>query len=88
MGVAAGPVGVGASAASANLSADILSFLRSKGLYAGISLDGAVAAIRPDWNEAYYGRKVSPTDILIRRGVSNSQAGALIAAITKVAGGR
>ena len=35
-GVAAGPVGIGAQAASANLSADILSFSRSKGLYGGI----------------------------------------------------
>ncbi len=87
-GVAAGPVGAGASAASANLSADILSFSRSKGLYAGMSLDGAVAAVRPDWNDTYYGRRVSPMDILIRRTVSNSQAAPLIEAITKVAGGR
>ena len=35
-GIAAGPVGMGAAAASANLSVDILSFLRSEGIYGGI----------------------------------------------------
>ena len=46
VGVAAGPVGVGASAATANISADILTFALSKGLYAGISLDGAAVTVR------------------------------------------
>ncbi len=36
--LAAGPVGAGVSASTVNLSADILSFSRSKGLYGGISL--------------------------------------------------
>jgi len=45
-GIAAGPVGIGAAAASANLSADILSFSRSEGLYGGISLEGAVVKTR------------------------------------------
>jgi SH3 domain-containing YSC84-like protein 1 len=83
IGIAAGPVGVGVSAASANLSADIISYARSKGLYGGISLDGAVVATREDWNDAYYrrnvtdpgyARKVTPTDILIRHNVTNPQA--------------
>ena len=62
-GVAAGPVGIGAAAATANLSADILSFSRSKGLYGGVSLDGAVVAPRASLNDAYYGKEVSPADI-------------------------
>jgi lipid-binding SYLF domain-containing protein len=44
--VAAGPVGGGATAETANVSADILSFARAKGLYAGVSLEGAVMAKR------------------------------------------
>jgi len=57
VGIAAGPIGAGVSAASANLSADILSFARSKGLYGGVSLDGAVVAIRHVLNEAYLARR-------------------------------
>jgi SH3 domain-containing YSC84-like protein 1 len=84
-GLAAGPVGMGVSAASANLSADILSFSRSKGLYGGISLDGAVVATRGDWNEAYYGKPLTPTDILIRKTVINPQAQRLIESVAKAA---
>ncbi len=82
-GVAAGPVGVGVSAATANLSVDILSFSRSKGLYGGISLDGAVIATRGDWNSAYYDKPVEPGDILTIQTVTNPQAANLIQAITK-----
>ena len=77
-GVAAGPVGMGAQAATANLSADILSFSRSKGLYGGISLDGTVVAVRDSLNEAYYGKKVTPTDIFVRHGVRSPQTACLI----------
>jgi lipid-binding SYLF domain-containing protein len=77
IGVAVGPVGMGASAATANLSADILSFSRSKGLYGGLSLDGAVVAVRDSLNRAYYGKTVSPTDILVRHTVSHPEGMAL-----------
>jgi len=84
-GVAAGPVGIGAQAATANLSADILSFSRSKGLYGGISLDGAVVAVREALNEAYYGKKASPTDILVRHGVKNPQTACLLQGLKRSA---
>lgn len=88
VGVAAGPVGAGASAATANISADILTFALSKGLYAGISLEGAVVAVRNEWNGAYYNKPgVTPTDILIRKDVSNPGSAKLIAAVSKAAGG-
>ena len=87
-GVAAGPVGAGADAATANLSADIISYSRAKGLYAGISVEGAVVASRGALNEAYYGKEVSPTDILIRRAVTNPQAAGLIEAVSKAVTGR
>lgn len=85
VGVAAGPVGIGASAATANISADILSFSISKGLYGGLSLDGSVVAIREDWNHAYYGKEASATDILIRQEVTNPQANRLIEKVAKAA---
>jgi SH3 domain-containing YSC84-like protein 1 len=86
VGVAAGPVGAGVAASSANLSADILTFARSKGLYGGVSLDGAVMAVRGSLNDAYYGRKVTPTDILVRRDVSNPQAAGLLQSVRKATG--
>jgi lipid-binding SYLF domain-containing protein len=82
--VAVGPVGAGVEAATApNLSADILSFARSKGLFAGISLEGAVIAAGDDANSAYYGKSVRPLDILVRRDVGNKGSVGLREAVTK-----
>jgi lipid-binding SYLF domain-containing protein len=81
--IAVGPVGAGAGGATAALSADIISFSRAQGLYGGISVDGSVIAVRDGWNSAYYGKSVTPTDILVRGAVSNSHAAPLIAAVTK-----
>ena len=85
-GIAVGPIGIGAAAATANLSADIISFSRAKGLYGGVSLDGAVVAVRDGLNDAYYGKRVRPTDILIRHDVANPQSEGLIQAVEKTAG--
>jgi len=84
--IAAGPVGAGASASTAGLSADVVSYARTKGLYAGMSLQGAIVGTRGALNQAYYGQAASPTDILIRRTVSNPQAAGLIEALTKAGG--
>jgi lipid-binding SYLF domain-containing protein len=86
VGVALGPVGAGAEAATANLSADIISYSRAKGLYAGVSVEGAVVATRDALNRAYYGKEASPTDILVKRAVSNKKAAGLISAVSKAAG--
>jgi lipid-binding SYLF domain-containing protein len=81
--IAAGPVGMGAQAATENISADILSFSRAKGAYAGISLDGALVKVRNGLNEAYYNTKVTPTEILIKRTVRNPHSDRLIAQISR-----
>jgi lipid-binding SYLF domain-containing protein len=88
VGVALGPVGMGAEAATANISADIITYALSKGLYGGVSLEGALVAVRAGWNEAYYKKKgVTPTDILIRKEVKNPHASKLIETVSKGAGG-
>jgi len=46
--VAAGPVGAGTTVTTA----DILDFSRTKGVYAGISLEGSVIKPRDGWNES------------------------------------
>jgi lipid-binding SYLF domain-containing protein len=88
VGVAVGPVGMGAAASTANLSGDIISFSRSKGLYAGLSLDGAIVKTRGDMNNAYYKGIATPVDILIRRSASNPHAAGLIETISRLAGGQ
>ncbi len=75
--VAAGPVGASAKAQTA----DILAFGRSKGLFGGISIEGAVVAPRYEWNKSYYNTSVGPVDILIRKTVKNPQADELRAAL-------
>ena len=86
--VAAGPVGGGATAATAGLSADLISFSMAKGLYGGFSVDGSVVGVRTALNQAFYGKPASPTDILIKGTVTSPQADPLIGAVTKLAGGR
>jgi len=86
--VAAGPVGAGAEAATAGLSVDILSFSLSQGLYAGISAEGGVLGARGSLNKAYYGKEVSPADILVKHEVTNPHAAGLLEEITKVASGK
>ena len=69
--VAAGPVGAGAKAQTA----DVLAFSRTKGgLYVGLNLEGAVIATREDWNRAYYGADVRVADILVAGNVRNRSA--------------
>jgi lipid-binding SYLF domain-containing protein len=67
---AAGPVGRTAEGATdAQLHAEILSYSRARGLFAGVSLDGAVLKQDTDDNARLYGHKVDPKDILIRGAV-------------------
>lgn len=64
--VAGGPVGRTASAATdAQLTAQILSYARSKGLFAGLALEGAVLKPSSGDNEKLYGKKVAAKDLLL-----------------------
>lgn len=72
--VAAGPVGRTAQAATdAELKAEIYSYSRARGLFAGVALDGAVLAIDHRANQSTYGRNVTPRAIFEGR-VSSSPA--------------
>lgn len=68
--VAAGPVGVGTKAQTA----DILAYSRTKGVFAGFSLEGAVVKVRPKYNAAYYSKEVRPLDILVAQNISSPHA--------------
>jgi SH3 domain-containing YSC84-like protein 1 len=86
--VAAGPVGGGTAAGTAGLSADLVSYSIAKGLYGGFSVDGSVAGVRTTLNHAYYGKPVSPTDILIKGEAKNPHAHELLERVEQLAGGR
>lgn len=78
--VALGPVGAGARAQLA----DIYAFSRSKGLYGGINVEGAAVEVRDDLNGGFYGRAVTPSEILIRRTVTNGQANGLRSSASRI----
>jgi lipid-binding SYLF domain-containing protein len=87
--VAVGPVGAGIEGSTAmNLSADLLTFARAKGLFGGISLESAVIATRDEWNRDYYGKEVRPADILVKGAVMNPQSADLKAALARAAAGK
>ena len=63
--VAAGPVGRSATAGTdIKLNAEILSYSRAKGVFAGVSLDGAVVQADKSGDKAMYGDNVVRQDIL------------------------
>ena len=67
---AAGPTGAQATGYNADaMKADVLTYSRSKGLFAGVSLEGASMDTDDDANKALYGKQVSAKEI-----ISGSQA--------------
>ena len=83
--VAGGPVGRTSSAATdLQMHAEILTYSRARGLFAGISLKGAVLKQDGDANERLYGRKLTPQEICLKgAGGVPAAARALDLALTK-----
>ena len=76
-GLAAGPEGRTAEAATdVKLNAEIYSYARSKGLFAGVSLEGASIAPDQESVRAFYGKDVSPQTILFKGEVPTHPAAA------------
>ena len=74
--VAAGPKGRASEAATdAYMGAEILSYSRSKGLFAGVSLKGSTLRQDNGANEDLYGRKISAREIVLEQKVSVPSAG-------------
>ena len=62
---AAGPIGRSAEAKTdALMTAEILGYSRSRGIYAGVSLEGSTLREDGDANDAMYGRKIANREIL------------------------
>ncbi|MEL6371977.1 MAG: lipid-binding SYLF domain-containing protein [Pseudomonadota bacterium] len=81
LSIAAGPIGAGAKAQTT----DILAFSRSRGLYGGVSLEGAVLKTRRKWNDAYYNASVSPAEVIFKNEVYNPASAQLQNAVWRLA---
>lgn len=83
-GLAVATIGAGISGGTtAALRADVVSVAKSRGLYAGISLEGSILARRNEENAAYYGRAVSPEQIVLSMEAHNPGADNLRAALIR-----
>jgi len=84
--VAAGPKGRDATASTdATMRAEILSYSRSRGLFAGISLEGTSVRPDDDASRKVYGRKLKARQIIQGTGVEVSDSGRrLVNLLTKV----
>ncbi len=71
-GIAAGPVGGGASAHG--LAADIIAYAKKKGAFGGMAVEGAFVSVSNESNSAYYGKAVRPTDIIVKKEVGNPES--------------
>ncbi len=80
--VALGPMGTGTST---NVTTDFVSFAKAKGIYVGLNLEGAVVSVRNTLNRAYYGKAVTPVDILVKRDVTNKGSASLRETLKKAA---
>jgi SH3 domain-containing YSC84-like protein 1 len=73
--IAAGPVGRDARAATdAQMQAEILSYSRTQGLFAGVNLSGGVVKPDADDNADLYGKSISPRDVVLGSSVQPPDA--------------
>lgn len=78
--VAAGPIGAGAGAP---VTADMVTFVRSRGLYGGINLSGTVISVDDKRNQTFYGRPATPVDILVEGRVRSEDGRPLVRLLEK-----
>jgi lipid-binding SYLF domain-containing protein len=78
--VAVGPKGQGTGA---SVTADFVVYAKAKGAFAGVAFDGSVLDVRDKLNNAYYGKAVTPADILVKREASNPASAKLQEALAK-----
>jgi SH3 domain-containing YSC84-like protein 1 len=77
--VAAGPKGRDASAdTDATMRAEILSYSRARGLFAGISLEGSTLRPDNDANKDVYGRKITAKEIVLGHKIGVPASGRLL----------
>ena len=74
-------------ATTAAAGADIVAFGRSRGLFAGVSLDGSIIGARSGWNQVYYGQPFAAQQIVRQyAGANNSGAQPLRETLARFSG--
>jgi len=83
--VAVATIGVGVQGSTTTaLRADIVAFAATRGLFAGVSLEGSVISQRTEWNQTYYGQGFSPQQIVLSGQGQNPGAEPLREMLTRV----
>jgi SH3 domain-containing YSC84-like protein 1 len=86
--VAVATIGAGVSGSTtAALNADIVAFASTRGLFAGVSIDGSLISSRSDWNQQYYGQPLAAQQIVLSGGGNNPGAEPLREILSRYAGG-
>jgi lipid-binding SYLF domain-containing protein len=83
--VAAGPVGAGTGAP---INADMVVYVRAKGLYAGLNLNGSAVSVDDKGNTAFYGHPVMPVDILVTHTATTAAGTTLAQGVAKATASR
>lgn len=82
--VAVGPLGKGVEASTTtNFNSDIYQFAKTEGLFGGGAFEGALIYKREEWNRGFYGRGVTPQQIVLRTEVANPAADPLRQALAQ-----
>lgn len=85
--LAVATIGAGVSGSTtAALRADIVSFAKTRGLFAGVSFEGSLLSARSEWNESFYGRPLAAQQIVLQGEGSNPGAAPLREMLARYAG--
>lgn len=84
--VALGTLGRGiAGSTTAAVGGDIVTIARARGLFAGISLDGAILSARSQYMRNYFGRDISPRQVVVGMEAHNPASDPLRAELMRIA---
>lgn len=72
---------------TAALDADIVAFAQTRGLFAGISLDGSLISAKSEWNQLYYGQPIAAQQIIMSHEGNNPGADPLRNTLERFSGG-
>jgi len=87
-GIAVATLGAGIEGDTTTaLRADIVAFAKSRGLFAGISIQGSVVSSKTGWNQIYYGRPLASQQIVNQGEGSNPGTAPLREMLAHYAGG-
>jgi len=86
--IAVATLGAGVSGSTtAALRADIVAFAKTRGLFAGISLEGSLISSLSDWDQIYYGRPLAAQQIVLQGEGDNPGTAPLKEMLARYAGG-